>query len=93
MKTILLVISLFSFNAIAQKEGRFQIVKISSGSVLGSLMIDTQTGKIWKHQCVINDKNDKCQGYAWGEEDVVGITTSVKKLSEKYEQVEKDSEK
>lgn len=52
-----------------------------------SILLDTQTGKIWKNTCFSEIKEGNCEIKAWSPESVVGINVTdaeIWKLVEKY---------
>lgn len=70
MKTLIILLLTVSANSFA-KEWRFQIS--GDGDLFSKVMIDTQTGKLWKYRCSAT-VGEKCLNYAWVEEIVEGVT-------------------
>lgn len=77
-----LIISLFFTSSISLANvnaGRFQIVETQ----VAVLMIDSQTGKIWRRTCLLKEGETLCQkNYIWMAEPVMDINTTMKKVDE-----------
>ncbi len=73
MRFLLILLALFSFTAFA---GRYEL-HVNQKYPAQSLMIDTQTGKIWKQACYSKiGANGSCEVEAWSPQVVSGVTLS-----------------
>ena len=89
MKTILLFTFLFTLNSFA-KDGRYEF-HMNQQYPARSVMIDTQTGRIWRDTCFKQDDKGECIVGAWQEADIIGINVKyedVKAVIKKYEKGE-----
>ncbi|MES2526719.1 MAG: hypothetical protein V4598_06510 [Bdellovibrionota bacterium] len=77
---------LFSFSGFA-KDGRY-IVIFHPTIRADSVLLDTQTGRIWKDTC-FKEENDKCTVNAFAEQTVVGITVPEKDFNRFLENLNK----
>jgi hypothetical protein len=58
--------------------GRFQVVQLSQMRK-DQILIDTQTGKMWKYTC-FKTSADGCSVEAWAPEMIIDINTSYEKV-------------
>lgn len=77
-----------SMVAHSKTEGRYQLLRINE-SPNSVLMIDSQTGQIWKQACYaeVSEKGD-CAVKAWAPMDMIGVNVTekaVRKAAEEYE--------
>jgi hypothetical protein len=76
--TLTMLVSTITFGAEKNiSSGRFQIINIEKGSIL----LDTQTGKIWRHNCFI-EGTSVCGYNGWFLEDVQNINATEDEMTQ-----------
>jgi hypothetical protein len=89
MKNTIMLLAVLSFPVSSfAKDGRYQMT--NGKDLFEKVMIDTQTGKLWKYRCSAGTA-EKCLNYAWVEETVQGITIKSKDFDNWMDRLEKES--
>ncbi|WP_408095533.1 hypothetical protein ACJVC5_10875 [Peredibacter sp. HCB2-198] len=81
------LVTLFSVSTFA-KDGRF-IVIFHPSIRADSVLLDTQTGRIWKDTCYKQNEEGHCTISAFTEQPIIGISTSEKDFKKYIENSEK----
>lgn len=90
MKVKIFMMCLFvTSNSLAAGNGRYQITE--AGSAIDKVMIDTQTGRLWKLRCAANGPGKECAYYAWTEEVVEGISMTKQEFANLVNRIEKNA--
>jgi hypothetical protein len=84
MKLICALLVFVSLSALAKDEGRYRLYS-PDGTLLGTMMIDSVTGNIYRHRCVKFMDDKSCVGWAWDTDDIIGINTTYPKLMKQYD--------
>jgi len=69
------------------KDGRY-IVIFHPTIRADSVLLDTQTGRIWKDTCFRENEKGACVAKAFEEQTVIGITTSAKDFNKYLESLD-----
>lgn len=83
MKKLFFIIVLILGSSAFAGDGRFQFI-VNPQYRSESMLLDTQTGKLWQRTCIVSAKTDggECQYSAWYPQDIVDITVTKKEIQQ-----------
>lgn len=84
MKILFLILIFNSTVASAAGEARFQLYTFPQ-FVNRSILLDTQTGKMWTDKCLKQADDGSCKSSAWTMDKVEGVTMTSKELNDYQE--------
>lgn len=88
MKKYILIFGLFFTSLVSAKEaapgqpGRYQLIQLGTFRS-DQYLLDTQTGKVWRHICAIDGKQQgECDFLYWQSQTVENLTSTTKDILE-----------
>lgn len=90
MKYLFLIGLIATTSALAKENGRYQLYTFPK-YVNRSILLDTQTGRMWTDKCLKQTSDGKdCQHSAWSEDDIIGINTDWQKIAKEHAAIQKN---
>lgn len=79
----------YSVTSFSKDEGRYRLYTFPQ-YVNRSILLDTQTGKMWTDKCLKQTSDGKdCKFSAWTEDKIVGVNIDWQKLAKEHAEIEK----